>query len=106
MRTSAMVPPYGPAGASRAFPQRIAGTLVGQEHAPSRLLSTGPHPCGRLQSFGAARPLPTLLIGFGAHGARPHIHPAVTVGGPIGTRFAMAFMYSLSSANTSELSSS
>ena len=90
---------------------------MGQEHAPtetSRPLSTGPHPCGRLQSFGAARPakfrgLPsfaTPLIGFGAHGARPHIHPTVTVGGPIGTRFAMAFMYSLSSANTSELSSS
>ena len=29
--------------------------------------------------------LATPLIGFGAHGARPHIHPAV---GPIGTRFA------------------
>ena len=85
MHTSAKVPPYGPAGTSRAFPQRIAGTLVGQEHAPtetSRPLSTGPHPCGRLQSFGAARPFATALIGFGAHGARPHIHPAVTVGGP------------------------
>ena len=55
MHTSAMVPPYGPAGTSRAFPQRIAGTLVGQEHAPtetSRPLSNGLHPCGRLQSFG------------------------------------------------------
>ena len=39
MHTSAMVPPYGPAGTSRAFPQRIAGTLVGQEHAPT------PDPC-------------------------------------------------------------
>ena len=60
-----MVPPYGPAGTSRAFPQRIAGTLVGQEHAPtetSRPLSTGPHP-----SFA------TPLIGFGAHGARPSV---------------------------------
>ena len=85
MHTSAMVPPYGPAGTSRAFPQRIAGTLVGQEPAPtqtSRPLSTGPDPCGRLQSFGAGRPLLRLSLGFGAHGAPPHIHPAVTVGGP------------------------
>ena len=59
VHTWAMVPLYRPAGTSRAFPQRIAGTIVGQEHAPtetSRPLSTGPDPCGRLQSFGAARP--------------------------------------------------
>ena len=35
MHISAMVPLYGPAGTSRAFPQRIARTLVGQEHAPT-----------------------------------------------------------------------
>ena len=68
MHTSAMVLPCGPAGTSRAFPQRIAGTLVGQEHAPtetSRPLSTGPHTCGRLQSFAAARPLPRLSLALG-----------------------------------------
>ena len=59
--------------------------FVGQEHSPtetSRPLSTGPDPCGRLQSFGAARPLLRLSLGLGRRGARPHIHPAVTVGGP------------------------
>ena len=69
MHTSAMVPLYGPAGTSRAFPQRIAGTFVGQEHAPtetSRPLSIGPHPCGRLQSFGAARPWLRLSLGLGS----------------------------------------
>ena len=48
--------------------QRIAGTLVGQEHAPtetSRPLSTGADPCGRLQSFGAVRPLLRLSLGLG-----------------------------------------
>ena len=106
---SAIVPPYGPAGTSRAFHQRIAGTLVGQEHAPtetSRPLSTGPDPCGSLQSFGAARPLLRLSLVLGptvlAHTYNPRTHSE----GLIGTRFAMAFMYSLSSANTSELSSS
>ena len=67
-----------------SFHQRIAGTLVGQEHAPTETssLSTGPDP---LWSFAKFRGRPTfaaLLIGFWAHGARPHIHPAVTVGGP------------------------
>ena len=81
--TSAMVPPHGPAGTSRAFPQRIAGTLVGQEHAStetSRPLSTGPDPCGRLQSFG-----PPVLC-YASHwvlGPRcSATHPAVTVAGP------------------------
>ena len=67
MHTSVVVPPYGPAGTSRAFPQRITGTLVGQEHAPtetSRPLSPGPDPCGRLQSFEAARPWLRLTLGF------------------------------------------
>ena len=109
VHTSAMVPPYGPAGTSRAFPQRIAGTLVGQEHAPtetSRPLSTGSHPCGRLQSFGAARPLLRLSLALGPT-VLGHTHtPRLQSEGPIGTRFAMAFMYSLSSANNSELSSS
>ena len=85
MHTSAMVPLYGTAGTSGAFSQRIEGTLVGQEHAPtetSRPLSTGPDTCGRLQSFGAARPLLRLSFGFGAHGARPHMHSTFTVGGP------------------------
>ena len=85
MHTSAMVPPFGPAGTSRAFPQRIAGTLVGQEHAPtetSRPLSTGPHPLWSFAKFRGRSSFATPLIGFGAHGARPHIHPAVTVGGP------------------------
>ena len=80
-----MVPPYGTAGTSGAFSQRIEGTLVGQEHAPtetSRPLSTGPDTCGRLQSFGAARPLLRLSFGFGAQGARPHIHPTFAVGEP------------------------
>ena len=104
---------------TRAFPQRIAGTLVGQEHAPtetSRPLSTGPdlalhtcvspthrrNPCGPgtcahwdfqtpvhwprpLWSFAKFRGRPSLatpLIGFGADGDRPHVHPAGTVRGP------------------------
>ena len=85
MHTSAMVPPYRPAGTSRAFPQRIAGTLVGQEHAPtetSRPLSTGPHTLWSFAKFRGRPSFATPPIGFGAHGARPHIHPAVTVGGP------------------------
>ena len=109
MHTSAMVPPYGPAGTSRAFPQRIAGTLVGQEHAPtetSRPMSTGPHLCGRLQSFGAARPLLRLSLALGPTVLGHTYIPRLQSEGPIGTRFAVAFMYSLSSANTSELSSS
>ena len=88
-----------------SFPQCIAGTLVGQEHAPtetSRPLSTGPHPCGRLQSFGAARPLLRLSLALGPTVGHTYI-PRLQSEGPIGTRFAMAFMYSLSSANTSEL---
>ena len=48
----------------------------------SRPLSIGPDFCGRLQSFGCARLLATAPIGFGAHGAQPHMHPAVIVGGP------------------------
>ena len=75
----------GPAGTSRAFLQRIAGTLVGQDHAPtetSRPLSTGPDPCGPSQGVGGRPSFATPLIGFWAHGARPHIHPAITVGGP------------------------
>ena len=104
-----MVPPCGPAGTSCAFPQRIAGTLVGQEHAPtetSRPLSTGPHPCGPLQSFGAARPLLRLSLALGPTVLGHTYVPRLQSEGPDGTRFAMAFMYSLSSANTSELSSS
>ena len=42
----------------------------------------GSDPCGRLHRFRGRPSLATPLIGFGAHGARPHIHPAVTVGGP------------------------
>ena len=80
-----------------------------QEHAPtetSRPLSTGPHPCGHLQSFGAARPLLRLSLALGSTVlGHPYI-PRLQSEGPIGTRFAMAFMCSLSSANTSELSSS
>ena len=67
-----------------SFPQRIAGTLVGQEHAPtetSRPLSTRP-PLWSFAKFRGRPSFATPLIGFGAHGARPHIHPAVTVGGP------------------------
>ena len=45
-------------------------------------LFPGPDPCCRLQRFGAARPWLRLSLGLGAHGARSHIHPAVTVGGP------------------------
>ena len=59
MRISVMVPPCGPADTSRAFRQRIARPLLGQEHAPtetSRPLSPGLDPCGRLQCFGDARP--------------------------------------------------
>ena len=85
MHTSAMVPPCGPASTSRAFPQRIAGTLVAQEHAPtetSRPLSTGPDPCGRLQSFGP----PVLCCAshwvLGPRCSATHTHPAVTVAGP------------------------
>ena len=65
-----------------------------------------PTPLSSFAKFRGRPSFATPLIGFGAHGARPHIHPEVTVGGPMGTRFAMAFMYSLSSANTSKLSSS
>ena len=104
-----MVPPYGPADTSRAFPQRIAGTLVGQEHAAtetSRPLSIGPHPCGRLQSFGAARPLLRLSLALGPTVFWPHIHPAVTVGGSYWHSVCDGFHIFLSSANTSELSSS
>ena len=95
MHTSATVPPFGPAGASRAFSHRIAGTLVGQEHAPtetSRHLSTGPEPCGRLQSFGAARPLLRLSMGSGPTVLGHTYIPRLQSEGPIGTRFAMAFM--------------
>ena len=83
---------------------------VGQEHAPtetSRPLSLGPDPsCGRLQSFGAARPLLRLSLGLGPTVLGHSYIPRLQSEGLIGTRFAMAFMYSLSSANTSELSSS
>ena len=109
MHTSALIPPYGAAGTSRAFPQRIAGTLVGQQHAPtetSRPLSTGPDLCGRLHSFGAARLLLRFSLGLGPTVLGHTYVPRLALEGPIGTRFAMAFMYSLSSANTSELSSS
>ena len=64
-----------------AFPQRIA-----------RPLPTGPDPCGR--------------IGFGPAVLGHAYIPRLQSEGPIGTRFAMASMYSLPSANTSELSSS
>ena len=93
-----MVPPCGPAGTSRAFPQRIPGTLVGQEHAPtetSRPLSTGPHSCGRLQSFGAARPLLRLSLALGPTVLGHTYIPRLQSEGPIGTRIAMAFMYFL-----------
>ena len=109
MHISAMVPPYGPAGTSGAFPQRITGTLVGQEHAPtetSRPLSPGPDPCGRLQSFEAARPWLRLTLGLGRTVLGHTYIPRLQSEGNIDKRFAMAFMYSLSSANTSELSSS
>ena len=42
--------------------------FVGQERAPtetSRPLSTSPDPCGRLQSFGAARPVLRLSLALG-----------------------------------------
>ena len=61
MHISALVPPCGPAGTSRACPQQIARTLVGQEHAPT----PGPDPCGRLQSFWAARPWLRFSLGLG-----------------------------------------
>ena len=63
-----------------SFHQRIAGTLVGQEHAPtetSRPLSTGPDPCGRPCKDSG----PPLSLGLEPHGGRPHTHPAFTVGG-------------------------
>ena len=97
-------------GGTRRFclPQRIARTLVGQEHAPtetSRPCSLAQTPYGRLQSFGAARPWlrPTW---FGAHGSAHTCIPRKQSEDRVGTRFALAFMYSLFSANTSELSSS
>ena len=78
IHTSAMVPPYGPAGTSRAFLQRIAGTLVRPLRLPD---PTGPDPCGRLQFRG--RPsFATPLIGFGWGPRCSATHPAVTVGGP------------------------
>ena len=92
-----------------SFPQRIEGTLVGQEHAPtetSRPLSSGPHSCGRLQSFGAARPLLRLSLALGPTVLGHTYIPRLQSEGTIGTRFVMAFTFSLSSANTSELSSS
>ena len=83
--------------------------LAGQEHAAtetSRPLSPGPDPCGRLQSLGAARPLLRLSLGLlPTVLGHTYIHRLQSEG-LIGTRFAMAFMCSLSSANTSELSSS
>ena len=84
MHTSAMVPPFGPAGTSRAFPHRIAGTQRARNMRRLRL----PGPCPLAQTpvvvcKVSGRPsFATPLIGFGAHGARPHIHPAVAVGGP------------------------
>ena len=58
---------------------------MGQEHAPtetSRPLSTGPTHLWSFAKFRGRPSFATPLIGFGAHGARPHIHPAVIVGGP------------------------
>ena len=88
MHTSAMVPPYGPAGTSRAFHQRIVEPLSARNMRPLRI----PDPCPLPRSFAKFRGRPsfaTPLIGFGAHGARPHIYPVVTVGGPCWTRFAL-----------------
>ena len=77
MQTLATVPLFGPVGTSRAFPQRIAGTLVGQEHAPTEK-SRPPRP---LWSFAEFRGPPVL--GYASHWVwGPHRHPAVTFGGP------------------------
>ena len=65
MHISAMVPPHGPILHVRFTNAR---TLVDQERAP-----TEPRPCGGLQCCGGRPSLATPLIGFGAHGARPHI---------------------------------
>ena len=83
--------------------QRIARTLVGQEHAPietSRPLSTGPDPCGRLQSFGAARLCydSHWLLGprcSATDTSRGYSRRALLA---LGSRWVL--MYSLSSANT------
>ena len=56
MHISAMVPPRGPAGTSRAFPQRVAD------------------PCGRVQSFGTARPWLRLSLVFGPVLGHPATH--------------------------------
>ena len=40
-----------------------------------------PDPCPLAHICVVVCKVPGPLIGFGAHGARPHIHPAVTVGG-------------------------
>ena len=75
MHIPAVVPLYGPARTSRAFPHQIARTLVGQEHAPtgtSRPLSPGPDPYGRWQSFGAARPWLRLSWGLGPRCSATH----------------------------------
>ena len=63
------------------FPNAAQEPLWARNMRPLRLPDPCPLARGRLQSFGAALPL-LRLIGFGARGARPHIHHAVTVGGP------------------------
>ena len=81
MHISAMVPSDGPVGTSRASNRM---KLVGLEHAPtetSRPLSPRRDYCGRLQSFGAARPWLRLSLGLGPT-VLGHTHTAVTVGVP------------------------
>ena len=66
------------------IPQRIAGPLEGQEHAPtetSRPLSIGPDPCGRFSRFHLSLDLGPTVLG--------HTYiPRLQSEGPIGTRFA------------------
>ena len=69
---SAAVPAFRASWHFMCVSQRIARTLVGQEHAPTKT-SPGRDLCGRLQSFGAARPWLRLALGLAPDGARPHI---------------------------------
>ena len=64
------------------FRSTNAGTVVGQQHATtetSRPLSTGQTPVVVCKVSG---PPVLCYASHWAHGAQPHIHPAVTFGGP------------------------
>ena len=90
------------------FPNESDEPLWARNMRPLRLpdLVLWPRFLWSFAEFQGRPSLATPLLGFGAHGTRPHIHPAVQSEVSTGTRFVLAFMYSLSSAGTSELSSS